>query len=86
MNASSRPDACVENAGEVTVVLFVPWSRDTIASSVSALAPPPDGCPVKFSDPTLAPFTVTLTLAGVNANPFFEGVTLYVPFANPAKL
>jgi hypothetical protein len=39
---------------------------------------------VKFTPETFAPLTVTEELAGLNVQPLFEGVTVYVPFARPA--
>jgi hypothetical protein len=41
---------------------------------------------VKFTPPTLAPFTVTDRLTGVKLKPVFAGVTVYVPFARLMKL
>jgi len=41
---------------------------------------------VKLTLPMLTPLIVMVWLAGVNVNPDFEGVTVYVPFARPPKL
>src|SRR5437867_2881980 len=40
---------------------------------------------VKLTVATSAPLMVTGWLAGVNVKPLLDGVTVYVPLANPAK-
>src|SRR5213083_1796881 len=40
---------------------------------------------VKLTAATSAPLMVTRRLVGVNVKPLLDGVTVYVPLANPAK-
>src|SRR5262245_35217180 len=43
-------------------------------------------CDAKSTPVALAPFTVTVRLDGVIANPFLPGVTVYVPFTSPLNV
>jgi hypothetical protein len=73
--SNSFPDV-VENEDVATVELFVPLSTDVFAS----IEIPDEAVAVKLTPPMLTPLTVTGELVGLNVNPDFEGVTVYVPF------
>jgi hypothetical protein len=83
-SSSSFPDF-VEKEGDVIVALAVDRSRQTPTSgAIEELVW--FWVAVKVTPVTFVPFTVTELLVGENEYPALLGVTVYVPFAMPAKV
>src|SRR5919198_49517 len=80
------------DASAVTVPVAAPLSVTAVPAPFAAGLTVPEmfhvgtGDTVKLTPVTFAPLTVTDWLAGLNVKPVFDGVTVYVPLANPVNV